>query len=487
MELKTYLKENWIKEQSSELNEKELNDPLYQAEEELAETPAYFFDQDRFAARVEKVKEALGTDIPLTYSIKANPFLLNCLPEGIAHVEVCSPGELTICQRMGIAPEKIIYSGVMKERTDIRRAFMYGCGIVTAESMLHVRMENDLAEGMGIQKVLLRLTSGNQFGMSEEDIEYLISHKENFPNLEFYGIHYYSGTQKKKIKQIEKDMFHLTEFLSLLEEKYGYDPKLVEYGPGLAAEYFEAPYEKKDLELLKDAAAILAGFAVSFPLGIEMGRFLAAPCGTYVTQVKDLKYSNETNYVICDGGIHHLKYYGQTMAMQVPSIFTIAGLGERDGSVRGMQRAVGKAEQQEKEKGSGIFPWKKLAGKSGSVAKERLSGSDEATEEKVLSVMEAISEENDYCICGSLCTVADILVREVHLPALHVGDYLGFERCGAYSVTEGSVLFLSRKMPRIYLFSQKEGARLLRDFVAADKLNMADPLKACLSGVALWN
>lgn len=476
MELQSYLKENWIKQQNTDLNEQEINDPLYQAEEELAESPAFFFDQDKFAARVKKVKEYLGENIPLTFSIKANPFLLNCLPETISHVEVCSPGELTICQKMAIAPEKIIYSGVMKERTDIRRAILYGVGILTAESLLHVKMENDIAEGMGRQKVILRLTSGNQFGMSEEDIEYIISHQDRFPNLEFYGIHYYSGTQKKKVKQIEKDMFHLTDFLSSLEEKYGYDPKLVEYGPGLATEYFKAPYDQTEYALLEEVSEILKGFAESFPLGIEMGRFLAAPCGTYVTQVKDLKYSNETNYVICDGGIHHLKYYGQTMAMQVPPIWVLPGIGERDGSVRGMRRAayVDKSRVNDRKQ-------------SGAVAKERLTGSQEATEEQVLSVMDAVVDENDYCICGSLCTVADILVREAHLPALHVGDYLGFGRCGAYSVTEGSALFLSRKMPRIYLFSQKDGAKLMRDFVATDKLNMADPLKACLSGVSLWN
>ncbi len=424
MNLQNYLREKWSMQPGNALGECKID-----AE---ADTPAFFFDSDAFSARIHKIKELLGEEIPLTYSIKANPFLLNCLPKEIEHVEVCSPGELEICQKMGIAPEHIIYSGVMKELTDVRRASLYGVAIMTAESMLHVKLENEVSTAARPQKVILRLTSGNQFGMSEEDIEYLVSHKEEYPNLEFYGIHYYSGTQKKKLKNIEKDLFHLTEFLSKLEENYGFEAQLVEFGPGLAVNYFNEPYEDADMALLAEAAEVLKGFAASFPLGIEMGRFMAATCGTYVTQVKDIKNSCDTNYLIVDGGMHHLKYYGQTMAMQVPPIWTLNGSSHSP------------------EKESGILA-------------------------------------KDYCICGSLCTVADVLVREARLPELQVGDFLGFERCGAYSVTEGSALFLSRTMPRVYLYSEEKGAKLLRDFVPTDKINMADPLNACLAEVTSWN
>lgn len=65
---------------------------------------------------------------------------------------------------------------------------------------------------------------------------------------------------------------------------------------------------------------MLRKFAEEYPLGIEMGRFLAASCGKYYTQVKDLKSTGDANYAILDGGIHHLNYFGQRMAMQVPPI-----------------------------------------------------------------------------------------------------------------------------------------------------------------------
>lgn len=402
MSLQTYLKEQWKGENA-------------------VHTPAYFFDSDCFKERIALVKQVLGEEIPLTYSIKANPFLLQCIPDEIAHVEVCSPGELTICQNMHIPSSRIIYSGVMKERVDIQRAMDYEVDIFTAESLRHLELENELAEGKNKIKVILRLTSGNQFGMSPEDIRFVFEHPEQYANVEIYGIHYYSGTQKKKEKQIEKDLANLTGLLDSLKQDYDYTPSLVEYGPGFAVDYFSDHCQEEDLEVLQRGAQQIREFAHSYPVGIEMGRFLAAPCGTYVTQVKDLKYSSETDYVICDGGIHHLKYYGQTMAMQIPPIW-------------------------------------------------------------VNSEEEHTGETGAYCICGSLCTVADVLVREVELQKLHLNDYLGFGRCGAYSVTEGSVLFLSRTMPEIYLYSEAEGSKRLRPFIPSDRWNTA-----CDTEVPSWD
>ena len=138
-----------------------------------------------------------------------------------------------------------------------------------------------------------------------------------------------------------------------------------------------------------------------------MGRFLAASCGTYLTSVADIKNNCGNEYVICDGGINHLKYYGQTMAMQVPPVCVL--------------------------------------GRSGM--------------------------EKSYTLCGSLCTTADLLVRKAELPRLDIGDVLSFGRCGAYSVTEGTALFLSRTMPRIIMYSEESGAQLIRDFFDTDKLN----------------
>lgn len=400
----------------------------------MRQTPYYVFDTDEFAKRAAMIRAALdckgGRRIPLCFSIKANPFLLHRLPEGLDHVEVCSPGELEICIALGVKPESIIYSGVMKEKCDIERAVSYGAGILTCESIRHAALISEvMSEGTRETEfvetkahVILRLTSGNQFGMSLDDIQYIISHPDEFKGIAVMGIHYYSGTQKS-LRKINKDLEKIKSALTMLKDKYSFEPQLVEYGPGLCVEYFEEDWQEKEKQSLDEAAEVLREFAEEYPLGIEMGRFLAASCGKYYTQVKDLKSTGDANYAILDGGIHHLNYFGQRMAMQVPPIRVYGG------------------EVSENEEKPGV----------------------ELTQ----------MPDADYTLCGSLCTVADVLVREVKLKKLELGDVLEFGHCGAYSVTEAPALFLSRQLPAIYAYSKKNGFELLREYVATSDINRA--------------
>lgn len=404
----------------------------------MRQTPYYVFDTDEFAKRAAMIRAALdckgGRRIPLCFSIKANPFLLHRLPEGLDHVEVCSPGELEICIALGVKPESIIYSGVMKEKCDIERAVSYGAGILTCESIRHAALISEvmlerMLEGAHEAEfaetkthVILRLTSGNQFGMSLDDIEYIMSHPDEFKGIAVMGIHYYSGTQKS-LRKINKDLEKIKSALSVLKEKYGFEPQLVEYGPGLCVEYFEEDWQEKEKQSLDEAAEGLREFAEEYPLGIEMGRFLAASCGKYYTQVKDLKSTGDANYAILDGGIHHLNYFGQRMAMQVPPI------------------GVYGCEVSENNEKNGV----------------------EFTQ----------SPDTDYTLCGSLCTVADVLVREVKLKKLELGDILEFGHCGAYSVTEAPALFLSRQLPAIYAYSKEYGYECLREHIPAAEINLA--------------
>ena len=122
-------------------------------------SPAYYFDTDVFEKRIDFVNRELP-EIPLTFSIKANPFLLNRLPQNLRHVEVCSPGELKICKAYGIPGSRIIYSGVNKEIEDVTEAIEYGVDIATAESILHVKLEQEAAKKANKQqRVILRPVS----------------------------------------------------------------------------------------------------------------------------------------------------------------------------------------------------------------------------------------------------------------------------------------------------------------------------------------
>lgn len=78
-------------------------------------TPAFVFDTAALKKRVAQIKEIVGETVSLCYSMKANPFFVPAMITCVDKLEVCSPGELTICKKLGVDASRIIYSGVNKE------------------------------------------------------------------------------------------------------------------------------------------------------------------------------------------------------------------------------------------------------------------------------------------------------------------------------------------------------------------------------------
>ncbi len=97
--------------------------------------------------------------------------------------------------------------------------------------------------------MLLRLTSGNQFGMDEEDILASIRNRDSYPHLDLAGLQYYSGTQKKGMEKIEKELVKLDSFMDFVREHLDFEFRELEYGPGFQIPYFEGQ-EQADEEIL---------------------------------------------------------------------------------------------------------------------------------------------------------------------------------------------------------------------------------------------
>ena len=166
-------------------------------------TPAYVFDTMRLQKRVSYIMEELNMapNIELCYAMKANPFLIEALDSLVDSFEVCSPGELSICKKKNIAMDKIVLSGVNKEKDDVKRAMIWGVELYTIESRQQMLMIQECAFSLGIVvKALVRLTSGNQFGTDKNEIREILRQRTEFPNIDIKGIQYYSGTQKNAEK-----------------------------------------------------------------------------------------------------------------------------------------------------------------------------------------------------------------------------------------------------------------------------------------------
>lgn len=398
------------------------NQQLFEKIASNYKTPSYVFDESIIKERIQLIRDKLSKDTALCFAMKANPFLTGIFAKYVDRLEVCSPGEYEICIREQIDPQMIVVSGVSKTSESMERIFSYshGAGIYTIESPQHYHILKQCASKYKVRiKVLLRLSSGNQFGMDESSLEHVLSMVLADDNMELSGIHYYAGTQKNA-KKIQSELEMLNEYGKKLQQSFGIETLELEYGPGLMVSYFEnagaaeqeASDAKKQLEMLN---GLLSDMPAYSHISIELGRFLASTCGYYMTRVMDSKHTDGTNFVIVDGGIHQINYYGQMMGMKQPYIHLLKN-----------------------------------------------------SDEKYQCTTEADAK---WTICGSLCTVNDVLVRQTTLPTPDIGDVLIFERCGAYSVTEGMAMFLSRELPQVLLANLDGSIDILRKKTETNTLN----------------
>lgn len=391
-----------------------MNEQTLRSIREQLGTPSYVYDLDAFRKRADMVRSYFGEDVGMCFSIKANAFLLGRLPDAFDKIEVCSPGELTICEKTGVDVRKIIFSGVNKTFEDVERAADDNVGTFTAESMLHLQLINDAAIRRGrVFPLLLRVTDikgGTQFGMEEKDVLSIIRDRESYPGVRIVGIHYFTGTQKKRAKGIIKELDYLEELVHRVKDEMDFTIERLEYGTGLAVDYFDENADALEEARLAEIAPRLRELGKVAELTVEMGRFFAASCGYYFTKVIDAKSAYGVNYAIVDGGLNQLKYDGQLQGMQIPVI-----LHQHDHAVSG--------------------------------------------------------EKQPWTLCGSLCTTNDILARNAMFDTLTIGDTLVFCRTGAYSAMEGMAIFLSREMPVISVYSEEKGLTVLRERLYSDVFN----------------
>lgn len=351
-------------------------------------TPLYIFNIDELIKRTRYLKEIFQCGI--VYAVKANTFIPKEIEDEVERFEICSSGEFEICNKLGINHKKMVISGVYKDYESIDNMISnYDIGKYTIESFEQFKLLEELSNKYNRQiHVLIRLTSNNQFGVNEEEFKYIIKNKKQ---IIIDGIEYFSGTQKTSLKKINREIDYLCEFINGIEEEFNIKLDEIEYGPGLSINYFQNE-EFNEENYFKEINEAIGKLRYK-KLYLETGRSLTASCGMYLTRVVDMKKNKNGNHVILDGGINHLVYYGQTMAMRLPYF--------------------------------DIFPKKDV-------------------------------KKEIYTLYGSLCTVNDVIIKGVEIQKLEIGDLLIFKNVGAYSSTEGISLFLSRELPGVVLYKDSK-------------------------------
>lgn len=375
-------------------------------------TPFYVFDINVLRDRIDYLNSMMPENVHLCYAMKANPFVVKEIDEIIEKYEICSYGEWNIAKKMGVSDSKMVISGVYKDEIsmeDILNNYKNG-EVFTIESLNQIELLNKLTkEKKKVINIILRLTSGNQFGMCEEEIIEILENRAKYEYLNIMGIQYFSGTQKKLSKRIIKELEYVDEFVLNLKNNLGFVVEELEFGPGFPVVYFETEQDFDEQTYLMEIADKIKNMKYQGHITMELGRSIVASCGSYYTKVVDKKINKEGNFAILDGGMNHLVYYGQMMAMKKPML--------------------------------DIIPKR---------------------EDKILE---------NWNLVGALCTINDLIVKQLPVSNLEIGDIFVFKNTGAYSMTEGISLFLSRDLPKV-VFVQGGEMKIVRENINTYKFNM---------------
>jgi diaminopimelate decarboxylase len=367
---------------------------------ECGPTPLYAYSAGMIDAAFADVRRFFpGFDI--IYSFKANPGLAICsrLSSLGAGADVSSMGEMRAALRTGFKPKDIFFVGPAKTEAEIAFAVETGIHAIIVESTREIALVGAHAGRLHRrQRVLLRVNTSeapsspevmvggpSKFGFDEETVADQVRECD-LSNVHIAGIQVYSASQVLDAGFICRHMDHVLGLALRLADQLGFPLECIDFGGGFGVPYGEGD-EELDLagisgrttELLADSAARLEGCRLVF----ELGRYLVARSGVFLTRVLDVKESRGRRFVLTDGGMN---------AFSRPVFM----------GVRHPIRVVSRM------------------GEPAAIA---------------------------YDVCGPICTPIDCMGKGVMLPRVRPGDVIGVFNAGAYGYTMSLMSFMSLGWP----------------------------------------
>lgn len=122
------------------------------------------------------------------------------------------------------------------------------------------------------------------------------------------GFHAYMGTRFLRHEDLVHNTREILAVASPLADEAGVELSLVDFGGGFGIPYFDNEPDLNIPELAAGIEATVPPFLEYHPdcrLINELGRYLTAGCGTYVTRARCVKESMGERFVVADGGTNH--------------------------------------------------------------------------------------------------------------------------------------------------------------------------------------
>jgi diaminopimelate decarboxylase len=375
-------------------------------------TPLYVYDSRIIADRLKRVTDTFP-DFEILFSLKSNPnpSIAKVLAQLGASSEVGSIAELRVAIQAGFPPSKITYGGPSKQENELHEALKAQVGIIDVESIPELRTVERL--GRRLQEKIpvtfrvnttyhpavageLMAGAPSQFGIDEETLVDQIK-AEDCRYADYQGVHAHIASQ---VLDVESWIFHyknLAQMAKKFSSELGFDLKILNFGGGLGV-----PYARREQFFALKTLGRKARGALDLEFGhlrnkprcqIELGRYLVAESGIFLTRILELKTSRGTDFVITESAISGLSRPAMPWAQQHPC------------SIVSKQNAL---------------------------------------------------PVGRYKVVGRSCLPSDVLSESVELPDPQPGDVLGVHNAGAYGLTMSLVLWASQTPPAEVLYQNGE-------------------------------
>ena len=372
-----------------------------------ADTPLFVYDSAMLTARVAEWRAAMPAEVQLHYAMKANPYapLLAFMAQLVDGFDVASGGELKAALASGMPAGDISFAGPGKRDRELEATITAGA-TVNLESVGEADRALSIADHLGITPSLavrvnpdfdlkgsgMKMGGGAKpFGVDAAEVPTLVRRLQA-AGADWQGFHIFAGSQALDASAIAETQAQTVALAARLANDIGTPPPLVNLGGGMGVPYFPGD---KPVDAVAVGDALTETLAARDPIlagsrfAMELGRWLVAEAGVYLTRIVDRKTSHGETFLVTDGGLHHQLAASGNFGTVIRRNYPIA-----------------------------------VAGRFGVEAEETVS------------------------VVGCLCTPLDRLGDQVALPRADVGELIALFLAGAYGASASPATFLGQGAAR---------------------------------------
>ena len=284
-------------------------------------TPFYLYSTAKFLENFDDFLTSFAAaDATICFAVKScsNIAILKLLNAAGAGADTVSGGEILRALRAGIAPEKIIFSGLGKTREEIAFALESGIGQLNVESTEELEIIDRIAAVRGIQaRVSVRVNpdvdagthdkistgrKADKFGIPWTEAWDACQRGRKLSHLKVEGVACHIGSQITDSKPFN-DAFAKVASLARELQADGFGLKRIDLGGGLGI-----TYKDENPIGISDYAALVINHVrpLGLQLFLEPGRSISASAGALISEVQFIKQTEGKSFVVLDAGMNDL-------------------------------------------------------------------------------------------------------------------------------------------------------------------------------------